>query len=138
MSALYGVLTNERGGRSTRCAHRTIEATAASWLGCIKTTIQRPGNGPETFETWMLPWHGQGATTLLASGTVGSLEGLACAEPMPPESDAVRELRERSVVACDRIALLLDGKEWTSDTLEQVAALIRATGRDVREPVETR
>lgn len=36
--------------------------------------------------------------------------------------------------ALDQIALLLDGTEWSPDTLEGIANIIRGTGRVVRDP----
>jgi hypothetical protein len=35
--------------------------------------------------------------------------------------------------ALSRIAELMDGKEWNADTLEEIATIIRATGRAVEE-----
>lgn len=31
---------------------------------------------------------------------------------------------------------LMDGQEWTPDTLNQIADLVRATGRDIRDTEE--
>lgn len=39
MSKLYGSVTNERGGKSTRAAHREVTATAQSWEGSVSVTI---------------------------------------------------------------------------------------------------
>lgn len=36
--------------------------------------------------------------------------------------------------ALDRIAALMDGREWDDETLEHVAEILRASGRQVREP----
>lgn len=38
--------------------------------------------------------------------------------------------------ALDQIAALLDGVEWTPDTLDAIATIIVATGREVRDPSE--
>jgi hypothetical protein len=34
----------------------------------------------------------------------------------------------------DQIAALLDGHEWTPDTIDQIAAIVRSTGRTIGEP----
>lgn len=39
-------------------------------------------------------------------------------------------------VALDQIADQLDGVEWTPDTLDAIATIIVATGRQVRDPSE--
>lgn len=41
---------------------------------------------------------------------------------------------KRDLEALNDIHVLLDGKEWGSDTLEQIAEVIRETGREIREP----
>ena len=41
---------------------------------------------------------------------------------------------KRDLEALNDIHVLLDGKEWGSDTLEQIAEVIRATGREILEP----
>jgi hypothetical protein len=41
---------------------------------------------------------------------------------------------KRDIEALEDIHQLLDGKEWGSDTLEQIAEVIRETGREIREP----
>lgn len=40
-----------------------------------------------------------------------------------------------NVDALDTIADLLDGKEWSVETIERVAAIVRQTGRRIGEPV---
>lgn len=35
--------------------------------------------------------------------------------------------------ALDRLAALLDGQEWTPERLEQVADIVRASGRDIND-----
>jgi hypothetical protein len=37
-------------------------------------------------------------------------------------------------IIVDEITALLDCSEWDADTLDQIAELIRSTGREVREP----
>ena len=37
--------------------------------------------------------------------------------------------------ALDAIHALLDGREWDSDTADDIAAIVRATGREIREPL---
>lgn len=41
--------------------------------------------------------------------------------------------RSNADIALDEIAALLDGQEWTSETLEWVAMVIRRTGRTVHD-----
>ena len=41
---------------------------------------------------------------------------------------------KRDLDALDDIHHILDGTEWGSDTLEQIAEIIRETGRKIREP----
>jgi hypothetical protein len=36
--------------------------------------------------------------------------------------------------ALDRIAALLDGREWDASDLDEIAAIVAATGRRVRDP----
>jgi hypothetical protein len=36
--------------------------------------------------------------------------------------------------ALDRLGSLLDSQQWTADTLDAVAAIVRSTGREIREP----
>lgn len=36
--------------------------------------------------------------------------------------------------AMDRIHALLDGTEWDSDTVSEIADIIEFTGRDIRDP----
>jgi hypothetical protein len=38
----------------------------------------------------------------------------------------------------DAIAALLDGCEWTAETIEHVARLVMESGRTIREPQEAR
>jgi hypothetical protein len=38
--------------------------------------------------------------------------------------------------ALDRIAAMLDGTEWDSDTMSRVADIVMSTGRTVRDPSE--
>jgi hypothetical protein len=53
--------------------------------------------------------------------------------PAEARADLRREL-QRDLDALKDIHQLLDGKEWGSDTLEQIAEVIRETGREIREP----
>ena len=39
-------------------------------------------------------------------------------------------------VAMDKIHMLLDGVEWSPDTLDEIARLVEATGRLIRDPEE--
>lgn len=47
---------------------------------------------------------------------------------------AKREEVQRDLEALNDIHSLLDGTEWDSDTLEQIADILRETGREIREP----
>lgn len=50
-----------------------------------------------------------------------------------------QELAERATLdseALDRIHKLLDGREWSADTLDAIADVVRSTGRVIREPQE--
>lgn len=50
-----------------------------------------------------------------------------------------QELAERAALdseALDRIHKLLDGREWSADTLDAIADVVRSTGRVIREPQE--
>ena len=47
---------------------------------------------------------------------------------------AKREEMQRDLEALNDIHSLLDGTEWGSDTLEQIADILRETGREIREP----
>lgn len=38
--------------------------------------------------------------------------------------------------AMEAIHALLDGVEWTQDTIENVAGFVQATGREIRPPQE--
>jgi len=42
----------------------------------------------------------------------------------------------RQAPLLDRIAAMLDGQVWTPDTLDQIAAILRAAGYQIREPEE--
>lgn len=35
--------------------------------------------------------------------------------------------------AMERIAALMSGKEWSPDTLDEIAEIVRATGREIAE-----
>lgn len=41
---------------------------------------------------------------------------------------------QRDIDALNAIHTLLDGTEWGSDTLEDVAEIVRETGREIHEP----
>ena len=45
---------------------------------------------------------------------------------------AKREEMNRDIEALNAIHQLLDGKEWDTDTLDQIAEVLRETGREVR------
>lgn len=45
-------------------------------------------------------------------------------------------ITDRNVL--NAIAALLDRREWSPDTLEEIAALVRVTGRLVRDSEDTR
>jgi hypothetical protein len=47
---------------------------------------------------------------------------------------AARAEIQRDLEALKDIHALLDGKEWGTDTLEQIAEILRETGREIREP----
>lgn len=47
---------------------------------------------------------------------------------------AKRDEIQRDLEALNEIHTILDGKEWGSDTLEDIAEVIRGTGREIREP----
>jgi hypothetical protein len=38
--------------------------------------------------------------------------------------------------ALNRIQELLDGSEWDSETMDNVAHAVRATGREIRDPAD--
>lgn len=39
--------------------------------------------------------------------------------------------------ALDTITFIMSGKEWSADTLDRIAEIIRETGRVIAEPVTT-
>lgn len=39
-------------------------------------------------------------------------------------------------VALDRIHAILDAQVWSPDTLDDIAAIIASTGREIRDPVD--
>lgn len=47
---------------------------------------------------------------------------------------AKREEVYRDLEALNDIHSLLDGTEWGSETLDQIADILRETGREIREP----
>jgi hypothetical protein len=44
--------------------------------------------------------------------------------------------KRRDQAALNMIHRLMDGKEWSLDTLDEIANLILTTGRKIREPME--
>lgn len=73
MSKFYGVLQGERG-ETTRCGHRGIESTVASWAGGIRTVLYVDDKGRECYRVEQVSWRGAGVYRLLASGIVGTEE----------------------------------------------------------------
>lgn len=47
---------------------------------------------------------------------------------------AKREETRRDLEALNDIHALLDGTEWGTETLDQIADILRETGREIREP----
>ena len=53
------------------------------------------------------------------------------------EYNAKLEATPRSTLqALNEIHALLDGKEWTCDTMEEIARVIRSLGYEIREPLD--
>lgn len=50
------------------------------------------------------------------------------------EKRAKLEDVKRDIQALNDIHALLDGTEWSNETLEQIAEILRESGREVREP----
>lgn len=51
--------------------------------------------------------------------------------------DGVRfVVADGSETALDAICRELDGREWSADTLDAIADIVRASGRIIREPFE--
>jgi predicted transcriptional regulator len=42
--------------------------------------------------------------------------------------------RDRDGHALDSIRALLDGQHWSPDAIDEVARIVRGTGREIREP----
>lgn len=55
---------------------------------------------------------------------------------MLSEEQRQEERADDAERALDEMQTLLDGREWTNDELARVAEILRATGREIREPRE--
>lgn len=104
MSRFYGTL---RGGRgpATRCGHRHMTATAASWAGSVEVHMFLGPDDVEMFEVHMMPWHGNGDRKMLCRGVVGNQETVRF---NLPTSDTPRLYRNH--YRCPD-----DGTEWTDE-----------------------
>lgn len=70
MARLYGMLQGDRG-QVTRCGGSSLDTDAASWSGCISVSLRIDKEGNETFSICQRPWHGNGISEEIASGTIG-------------------------------------------------------------------
>jgi hypothetical protein len=73
MSRFYGVLKGARG-EATRCGHRDMSTTAASWHGAIRTYLYIDDQGRDCYAVRETPWHGSGVDRLIAQGVIGKPE----------------------------------------------------------------
>jgi|GEM_PF-6762732 len=67
--------------------------------------------------------------------TEGGLLGVEVYDEQP---EATRPLNERhaNAEALDLITNLMDRKEWSPDTLDAIAEVVRTTGREIRDSEE--
>lgn len=82
MSHFYGTLKGSRG-EATRCGTKNsgLDVTAASWAGAIRTRVWHDGAaGVDRYDVSLIPWHGAGASRVLAQGIVGDENPLCVAK----------------------------------------------------------
>lgn len=73
MAQFLGTVQGQRGEASRLGSKATgLTTCAASWQGAIKVDLYHNAEtGKDEFTVRMVPWHGAGASKVLAQGVVG-------------------------------------------------------------------
>jgi hypothetical protein len=106
MSRFYGTIQGSRG-QATRCGHRDMNATAASWSGAAYAYVSADGDRDMAWLR-LAPWHGAGRHLWLYEGPVNPTDAEFFAGLLP---DAPAEWLRRAADALTLRARQLESGE---------------------------